>query len=67
MISGPVVGVMNYIYGLKYMSQIDIPGAVVDLDPDLYPLAIVLGLLIIVVGHVYDIGVRLQVEQDLTV
>ena len=67
MIAGPVVGALNYIYGLKYLNQIDIPGAEIDLDPDIYPLAIVLGLLIIVIGHVYDIGVKLQTEQDLTV
>jgi len=65
--AGPVVGFLNYIYALDYLEYIDIEGATIETDWEVYPYVIVLGLLILVIGQVLDIGSRLQREQDLTV
>lgn len=65
--AGPVVGFLNYIYALDYLEYLDIEGATIETDWGVYPYVIVLGLLILVIGQVLDVGSRLQREQDLTV
>ena len=64
---GPVFGIFNYIYAKVHIHLLDIPNAHLAVDKDVFPLAIFLGLVILVIARVFDIGVRLQHEQDLTI
>lgn len=67
-LAGPFYGLLDYVYGLVILSQIDIPDATsMRVDPDARLLYVVAGIIIIVIGHVFDYGVRLREEADLTI
>ena len=66
-VAGPVVGILNYIYGKVLVHFVDFPGATVDVPMNVYPFVMFLGLVIVVIAQVFDYGVKLQTEQDLTV
>lgn len=65
--AGPVYGLLNYLYARVHLHQIDIPNATLEVPIDIYPLAIFLGLIILIIAQVFDYGLSLQTEQDLTV
>jgi hypothetical protein len=65
--AGPVVGLLSYIYGSAYQHLVDFPDAVVKVPFDAHPFVMFLGLVILVIAQVFDYGVKLQAEQDLTV
>ena len=67
MIAGPIVGAIQYLHTLKYIYDLDFPGAKVEIEPDIYPAAIFLGLILFVIGHVYDLAVKLKEDQELTI
>ena len=64
---GPVVGTVNHIYGMVFIHSVDFPGAAVAVTMNVYPFVMFLGLIILVIAQVFDYGVKLQTEQDLTV
>ena len=65
--AGPVAGIMNNIYARIYIHFIDLPGATIDVTKNDYAYPIFLGLMIIVIAHIFDIAVKMKLEQDLTV
>ncbi len=65
--AGPTVGILNYIYAKIYIHFINLPGATIEVENEVYPFVIFLGLMIIVIGHVFEIAVNMKLEQDLTV
>lgn len=66
-LGGPVIGIVTFIYGMAYQSMVDFPGATVDVPINVHPFTMFLGLVILVIAQVFDYGVKLQTEQDLTV
>jgi len=67
MITGPVVAAIQYVYTYQYLHMLDFPHAEVEITPDINLMTIFLGLLLFVIGHVYDLGVKLKEENDLTI
>jgi hypothetical protein len=67
MLSGPFYGGLEYIYGSMLSSRIDVPGAVVKVNPDLRVLYIAVGLIILVIGQVFKYGVSLREDSELTI
>lgn len=67
MVSGPIMASVQYFIAVKYLYAFDFPGATVEIETDFYPVAIFLGLIIFVIGHIYDLAVKLKEEQDLTI
>ncbi len=66
-IAGPIYGLTELLFASLYLSQIDIPGATVTAEFGAHPFVIFLGLIIIVIASVFDVGVRLRQEQDMTI
>lgn len=66
-LGGPIIGILTFIYGMAYQSMVDFPGADVTVPMNVYPFVMFLGLVILVIAQVFDYGVKLQAEQDLTV
>ena len=72
---GPLEGLWSFVMSCKYIHQISLPGALLaigkdstmivhaDIDQNL----IILGLLILLIAQIFDEGVKMQEEQDLTV
>jgi len=67
MIAGPVVAAVQYIYAYQYINMLDYPHAEIQVEPDINLMMIFLGLILFVIGHVYDQGVKLKEESDLTI
>ena len=67
MVTGPIMGGLQYLYTLPYYYLLDFPGAEIEIEPNIYPVAIFLGLVIFIIGHVYDLGVKLKEDNDLTI
>ena len=65
--AGPVAGIMNNIYARIYMHYIDLPGATIEVTKNDYAYPIFLGLMIIVIAQIFDMAVKMKLEQDLTV
>jgi hypothetical protein len=47
--------------------MVDFPGATINVQMNPHPFVMLLGLVILVIAQVFDYGVKLQAEQDLTV
>ncbi len=72
---GPLTGIWNWVMSMKYMHQISLPGTslainkgsklLVNIETDQH--LILLGLLILLIAQIFDEGVKMQEEQDLTV
>ncbi len=58
--AGPVAGIMNNIYARIYMHYIDLPGATIEVAKNDYAYSIFLGLMIIVIAHIFDIAVKMK-------
>ena len=67
MAAGPFYGILEYIYARMWLPQVHIKGAVVTVDPDLHVFYIFAGLIILVIGHVFQYGVSLREDSELTV
>jgi hypothetical protein len=67
MISGPFWGILEYIYGRMLLPTVRIDGAVVETDPDIRIFYVFVGLLIVAIGHVFQYGVSLREDSELTV
>lgn len=65
--TGPLYGVFNYIYGSAYAGRLDIPGATVRINSDANLLMIVIGVVLLVISHVFDHGVSLTEDRELTI
>jgi hypothetical protein len=65
--AGPVFGLFMFLYGTIYVRFLDIPGAQIEVPVDVHPFVILTGLIVLVISQVFEMGVRLQREQDLTV
>ena len=65
--AGPVVGLLYFMYATRYASMIKLPGASVDVDLEVYPFIIGLGIVILVIAQVFEEGCRLREENELTV
>ncbi|NOY88336.1 MAG: DUF2975 domain-containing protein [FCB group bacterium] len=67
MISSPVIAAVQYIYAYQYIYMLDFPHAEIRVEPDISLMTIFLGLILFVIGHVYELGVKLKEENDLTI
>ena len=67
MVAGPFYGILEYIYGMMLRSSIDVPGAVVKVNPDARIMYVAVGIVILVIGQVFKYGVRLREDSELTI
>lgn len=67
MITEPVIAAFQYVYAYQYIYMLDFPYAEVEVAPDINLMTIFLGLILFVIGHVYDVGVTLREENELTI
>lgn len=67
MITGPIMTAVQYIYSYRYIHILDYPGAKIEIEPDIHLLSILFGLVLFMIGHVYDTAVKLKEESDLTI
>lgn len=67
MAAGPFWGILEYIYAWVWLPKIQIEGAKVYIEPDFRVFYIFAGLVIVVIGHVFQYGVSLREENELTV
>ena len=70
LVSVPVNWLVQYLFARNYSSFVRIPGAEVSGGPDFTDFSlnsIFTGLLILVLAQIFDLGVRLQDDSDLTV
>jgi hypothetical protein len=67
MAAGPFWGILEYIYAWMWLPKIQIEGAHVGIEPDFRVFYIFAGLVIVVIGHVFQYGVSLCEESELTV
>jgi hypothetical protein len=67
MAAGPFWGILEFVYARMWLSKIQIEGALVEVDPDLRVFYIFAGLVIVVIGHVFQYGVSLREDNELTV
>lgn len=66
-LGAPVMGLLTHIYGRVFVHFVKIPGATLEVTKDIYPFVIIPGLIILVIAHVFEIGVKIQEEQNLTI
>lgn len=66
-IGGPVVGMLQYMISGVMITGLDFPGAEVEINTDFYLVTIILGLVIYTIGHVFDLAVKINEEQKLTI
>jgi hypothetical protein len=67
MAAGPFKGLLELAYAWTWMSRIQIEGAEVNVNPDFHIVWILAGLIIVVIGHVFQYGVSLKEDSELTV
>ncbi|MBN1163770.1 MAG: DUF2975 domain-containing protein [Candidatus Krumholzibacteriota bacterium] len=67
MASGPVYGLMEYVYGSLLRGRLDVPGAVVEVSTDGHVIYVGVGLIILVLGQVFKYGVGLREDSELTI
>ena len=67
MAAGPFYGILEYIYARMWLPKVQIEGAIVEANPDLRVFYIFAGLVIVVIGHVFQYGVSLREDNELTV
>jgi hypothetical protein len=67
MAAGPFWGILEYIYAMMWLPKVRIDGAAVTANPDFRIFYIFAGLVIVVIGHVFQYGVSLKEESELTV
>ena len=64
-------GIIDSIWGLvwsfKYIHKISLPGASLSVNLDFNLYYILLGLLILLIAQIFDAGVKMQEEHDLTI
>ena len=66
-IGGPVIGGLQYLLAGVMIGTLEFPGADVEIESDLYFVTIILGLVIYTIGHVYDVAVKINEDQKLTI
>ncbi|MCP4568049.1 MAG: DUF2975 domain-containing protein [FCB group bacterium] len=66
-LGAPVVGILNQIYGRVFIHLVDVPGATLEVNKDIYPFVIFAGLLILIIARVFEVGVKIQEDQKLTI
>ena len=66
-VCGPVYGLVTYILARMFVDQIAIPGATLEPFFDWHIGLVFLGLIIIVISQILQLGSKMQLEQDLTV
>jgi len=72
---GPLEGIRSFVMSCRYIHQISMPGALLAINKDsrlivnadidqnlIFP-----GLLILLIAQIFDEGVKMQEEQELTV
>ncbi|GEM_PF-3516391 len=67
MAAGPFYGILEYIYGTMLKCSIDVPGAVVTVNPDARIMYVAVGIVILVIGQIFKYGVRLREDSELTI
>ena len=67
MAAGPFWGILEYIYAWMWLPKIGIEGAKIYIEPDFRVFDIFAGLVIVVIGHVFQYGVSLCEDSELTV
>ena len=65
--SGPFYGISNYIYGKIYVSSFTIPGALIIPDKNMHGDILLVGLIIVIIARVLEVGVNLKQDQELTI
>ena len=65
---GPLEGGWAIWMASRFLDKLSIPGATLSINPMMFNYdSILLGLLILLIAQIFELGVRLQEEQDLTV
>ena len=64
---GPLDSLMDLVLGWLYLPRISLPDSSLNVNPDLHPDLIFLGFIILLIAQIFDEGVKMQDEQDLTV
>lgn len=71
---GPLEGGWTFWMASRFLDRLAIPGATLSINPELHLFigdfnfnSILLGLLILLIAQIFELGVRLQEEQDLTI
>lgn len=64
---GPVYGTFNFLQGGYYNPWLGLANADVGVELHWYPKLIIVGLVIIAIGHLFELAARIQREQDLTI
>jgi hypothetical protein len=66
-IIGPAVGILSYLYGALISSAIRITGFELMPEFDLHLEIVALGFLVLVIAQVFDYGIQLKNDRDLTI
>jgi hypothetical protein len=64
---GPLVGLGNYISGSKFIQRISLPDFSISVETNIHLEMVFTGLLIVLIAQIFEVGVSLQEDQDLTV
>ena len=67
MAAGPFYGILEYVSGALTKLQIDIPGAEVSAHADIRITYVAVGLIILVIGQIFQYGVNLREDSELTI
>lgn len=64
---GPLVGLGNFISGSKLIQRISLSDFSTSVETNIHLEMVFMGLLIVLIGQIFEAGVSLQEDQDLTV
>ncbi len=64
---GPVYGTFNFLQGAYYLPWLGLSNARTSVELHLYPKLIIVGLVIIAIAHLFELGSRIQRENELTI
>jgi hypothetical protein len=64
---GIICTIWGFVMSFNYIHKISLPGTSLKVNPDFNLSYILLGLLILLIAQIFDAGVKLQEEHDLTI
>ena len=67
MVVGPLMGILQYLLSLNLLDKIGSGAAILRPNLDLHLITVILGLLILVIAAVFQAGLLLRKEADLTI
>lgn len=64
---GPVYGTFNFMQGVYYVPYVGLANAHVSVELHWHPKLIIVGMVIIVIAHLFELATRIQQENELTI